>query len=130
MTRRGKIFIKDEIAKDGKKEAVIITKHLAVARSNELLDINTYKVYCIATNQPVLDCRVADYNSAVTLAEWIEQVYGVYLDIYSIYPDWDVLAIARLSVEKGEKTFAELQGFDGGVITTEQMEKARQRALA
>lgn len=126
-----RIFVNDPLTKDGKKGAVVISKHLAVALSNRILDDGTYKVYLISTNLPLIDCRIADYESACKLAEWIEDVYGEYLEIYETCPDWDVLAIARLSVPNGEKVFAELSKFNNrDIITTEQMEKARERALA
>jgi hypothetical protein len=124
-----RIFVNDDYTKDGKKPAVIVTEHLAIAHTNQKLDTETFMVYVIATNKPLLNVRIADWNSAVMLAQWIEQVYGVYLDIYSIYPDWDVLAIARLSVPKGETTFEQISNMSG-LINLEQMEKAKDRALA
>ena len=131
MDKLHRIFVNDPITKDGKKGAVVITKHLAVSLSNRVLDDGTYKVYLISTNLPLIECRIADYESACNLARWIEDVYGEYLEIYETCPDWDVLAIARLSVPNGEKVFAELSQWDSqDIITPEQMKRARERALA
>lgn len=122
-----RIFIKDEVAKDGKKESLVVTPHLAIARSNEKLDTQTFKVYCVANNQPVLDIRADQFIAAKELADWIESVYGDYLTIYEVYPDWNVLAIARWSMPKGRENYAQMAQLEG-IITLEQIKRARDKA--
>lgn len=121
------IFIQDLVAKDGKKPAAVVTEHLAVSRSNEKLDTNTFKVYCVSNNQALLKCRTTTFDAAKALAEWIEAIYGDYLSIYDVYPDWDVLSIARWSMPGGCENYAEMAELEG-IITLEQIKRARDKA--
>lgn len=122
-----KIFIQDTVTKDGKKPAAVVTEHLAVARSNEILDTGTFKVYCVSNNQALLKCRTTTFDAANELAQWIETIYGDYLTIFDVYPDWDVLAIARWSMPNGCENYAKMAELEG-IITLEQIKKARDKA--
>jgi hypothetical protein len=39
------------------------------------------------------------------VAEYINEQYSEYLGIWEVYPDWDVIGIARLSISQGEKIY-------------------------
>lgn len=124
------IFIDDKKVRDGKKPAEKITEHLAIAQSNKVYDQSTWRIYSVDAEKPVMDFRINNYEAAKELAEIIEGVYGDYLSIYEVVPDWDVLAIARLSMDGGEKLYNTLHEYEGGIITLEDMKKAKEKALA
>lgn len=125
MANLGAVYINDPITKDGKKPAERVTKRLAVSFSNVGLDNETFKVYVIVTNKPIIDVRLSSIAAARALAIWIEESYGEFLDVYETVPDWDVLQIARLSIPDGERIYSELLKFGDDIVNLEQVEKAK-----
>jgi len=123
-----RIFINDTITKDGKKAAVKVGKYLCVSYTNKELDTETYMIYSIITNRPVLPTRINNFQCAMSLAHWINEVYDEYLELYEACPGWDILQIARLSVPDGEDLYQHISEWGEDIIGLEQLERAKQKA--
>ena len=114
-----------------KKKARKITKHLAVAYTNEKYGDRTLKIYSIQAHREAIPHRIATYQDAVEIAKFLFQVFSDYWDIHN-HEDWkqaDIVQIARLSVPDGNRTFVALQSLeDRDTITMQDLQAALDKA--
>jgi hypothetical protein len=110
-----------------RKSARKITKHLAVAYTNEKYGDRTLKIYSIQAHREAIPHRIATYQDAVDIAKLLFEVYGDYWDIHD-HDDWkqaDIPQIARLSVPDGNRFFVSLKSLeDRDIITMQDLQNA------
>ena len=66
---------------------------------------NRWRLFQIYGGLPVVDVWITSLGDTVRIANVIEETYKEYLSIWEIWTDVDVVAIARLSVDGGEKLY-------------------------
>lgn len=80
-----------------RKSGARVGKYMAVSGYD-----NRWKIYQTYGGLPIIDVWITSLPDAVKIAQAIEKIYGVYLAIWEVWTDVNVLEIARLSVDNGE----------------------------
>lgn len=83
-----------------KKAGAKVGKYLAVSGYD-----TKWKIYQTYGGIPILDVWITSLADAVKIAQVIDKEYNQYLGVWEVYPDWEVLGIARFSVPNGEAIY-------------------------
>ena len=77
-----------------------IGKSLAVSHASTT-NQSAYRIYNVWSGKPTLPNRFLNLADALEVARNLDTVYGEYWEISQVYPDMDIIAVARWSVNLG-----------------------------
>ena len=98
-----------------KLDALRVGKYLAVCGT-----VNTgFRIFQVYGGLPIADVLMVTVEDAVQIAKRIAESYKEYLMVWEVYPDWDVIGIARLSIPDGEAVYNTLMKLSNQRITLE-----------
>jgi nicotinamide riboside transporter PnuC len=106
-----------------KKSGAKVGRYMAISGYDD-----KWRIYQIYGGLPVIDVWITSLTDAVKIAGVIEKTYGEYLAIWEIWTDVNVVSIARLSVDGGEKLYnalCELELLNRPVNYNDFMEKMK-----
>lgn len=83
-----------------KKAGARVGKYLACSGYND-----RWRIFQTYGGLPVLDTWIDNLGDAVKIANIIDKEYAEFLGVWEVYPDWDLIGIARLSVPHGEAIY-------------------------
>ena len=103
------------------RRAAKVGSHLAVTPD---------RVYRLDTFMPLLDVMFASLEDGIKFAEWINDLFGDYFDIWSEYPDADVFSMAKWSVKSGLQAYETIKIIrDKNVVSQEEVRNAWKQSL-
>jgi hypothetical protein len=101
--------------------AVRIGQHLAVVDGYTILKLNT--------GTPLISSSFETLELAVEFAEWVREEFSEYFVLWYGYPEADIFALAKWSVEDGLKSYETIQALkDKDRINAEDITNAKVRA--
>jgi hypothetical protein len=71
---------------------------------------NKWLIFSTLGGRPVINACISSLQDAEKIAKFINKSFGDYLGIYELWPNADVIGIARLSVPNGELIYNALCG--------------------
>jgi hypothetical protein len=66
---------------------------------------NQWRIFNIYGGLPILDAFIISLSDAIKIAKYISERYNEFLAVWEVWPDWDLIGIARLSVPEGEAIY-------------------------
>jgi hypothetical protein len=84
-----------------KRSGARVGRYLAVSGYD-----NQWTIYQVFGGLPVADFTVSSLQDAVKIAQFIDQHYKEYLAILEVYPRWNILQAAKLSIPHGETIYS------------------------
>ena len=95
------------------------TGRLCVSYSNKY-NRETFKMYGILSHRPFVQTKFYNFHEAIDVAEYLEEAYHKYLDIWQADPSIDIPLVTRYTIKNGNRIFVALNKLKGRDIISKE----------
>ena len=93
----------DKSTNNKRTKAKKIGKYLCLAFSD--IDDTHIKIYNIKQGLPIIDATFTQVNDALSVANWLIDMFGEYFPIWDKYPEADVFSMIKWTIPDGIRKY-------------------------